>query len=109
MDDPVIGSKRCPVCQAPAVVRGQKSKIGSPSFRCGACGTELRTKLTLKVLWALAAEILMLALTYAAVTWLRGTAFSSPNVNVAVLGGLVALSFGVSSRMALRALTFARA
>lgn len=109
MDDPVIGSKRCPVCQALTVVRGQKSKIGSPSFRCGACGVDLRSKLTFKVLWALPAEILMLAVAYAAVSWLRGTSFSSPGINAAVLGGLVASSFGISSRIALRASAFARA
>ena len=51
----------------------------------------------------------MLAVAYAVVSWLRGTSFSSPSLNAAVFGGLVALSVGVSSRMALRALTFARA
>ncbi len=40
MEDPVIGSKKCPGCQASAVVRGQKSKFASPSFQCGACGAE---------------------------------------------------------------------
>ncbi len=109
MEDPGIGSKKCPVCQASAVVRGQKSKFGSPSFRCDACGAELRSKLTLMALWALPAEVLMLAVAYAVVSWLRGTSFSSPSLNAAVFGGLVALSVGVSSRMALRALTFARA
>ena len=68
MEDPVIGSKKCPVCQASAVVRGQKSKAGSPSFRCGVCGAELRSKLTLQALWALPAEVLMLAVAYAAVS-----------------------------------------
>ncbi len=109
MKDLVIGSKQCPVCQASAVVRGQKTKVGSPSFQCAACGAELRSKLTLKALWALPAEVLMLAVAYAAVTWLRGISFSSPSLNAAVFSGLIALSIAVSSRMALRALTFVRA
>lgn len=109
MEDLATCSKGCPVCQASAVVRGQQSKLGAPQFRCGACGTELRSKLTLKALWALPAEALMLAAAYVAVSWLRSSSFSSPGLNGAVFGGLVALSIGISSRMALRALTFSRA
>jgi len=109
MKDLVIGSKTCPVCQATAVVRGKPSRRGSPTFRCEACGSELRPKLTAAALWALPAKVLMLAAAYVAVGWFRDSVFSSPTAIAAVSCGLVALSVGISSRMALRMLTFARA
>lgn len=109
MKDLVTSSKACPVCHSFAVARGQQSRYGAPTFQCTACRSELRSKLTFKALWALPAEVVMLAAIYIAFTWFRGSSFSSPTLNAAVLGGLVALSIGISGRIALRALTFARA
>lgn len=109
MTDPVLDSKRCPVCHASSILRGQRSKFGTPTFQCGSCGAILKTRLTVRALWALPVAVIMLALTFAIVTWLRASSFLSPTLMAAAIGGLIGLSFAVSNRVAQRALEFAKA
>ena len=109
MADPVVDSKECPVCHASAVVRGQPSKFGTPTFQCGGCGAMLKTKLTVRALWALPVLAIMLAITLEIFTWLRATTFLPSILMAGVLGGLIGVSYAVTSRMAQRALEFVRA
>ena len=102
---PTLLAKRCPACGSDAVFR--RPSVGFlAAFECGNCHAQLRVAFTWRVLWALPALAISCGAMYLGATWLKEQGYSGSALLSGFIGGMAGLSFGVSTKVALRGLIY---
>jgi predicted RNA-binding Zn-ribbon protein involved in translation (DUF1610 family) len=102
-----IASKQCPVCGQKSVTKIEGSLgIQAPLFACSSCGAQLKTALTLQVLWALPVCLLLGGTAYVITTWLRESQLVTGTAYSAIFGGLFGGTYGMSGWVAFRGIIY---
>jgi hypothetical protein len=94
------------VCGGTAVQKIEGRFVKSPTHRCPDCGAQLKTVLSLRVLWAIPATLFAVFATYFFGAWIRQLQLVSGLVEVMLLGGFIGLALSLSGLVVWRGIHY---